>query len=262
MITEIDKTYIKNLVKEGKRDDGRDFLQFRDMKIETGYVKNAEGSALVTLGDTKVLVGVKMEVGEPFPDTPDEGILIVNAELVPIASPEFESGPPDENAIELARVVDRGIRESKAINLKKLCIKEGERVWIVFVDIHIISDGGNLMDASSIGAIAALLDTKIPKIEEDETINREEYTGKLEISKIPISCTVNKISGKLLVDPTYEEEEATEGKITITTIDGAMCAMQKSGVGGFTADELNEAIKISMEKGKEIREKYFKNFVK
>ena len=88
MITEIDKTYIKNLVKEGKRDDGRDFLQFRDMKIETGYVKNAEGSALVTLGDTKVLVGVKMEVGEPFPDTPDEGILIVNAELVPIASPE------------------------------------------------------------------------------------------------------------------------------------------------------------------------------
>ncbi len=257
MITEIDKSYIKNLIVDGKRTDGRGFKEFRKLDIKRGYAKNAEGSALVTLGNTQVLVGVKMEVGEPYPDSLDEGILMVNAELVPIASPEFETGPPDEYSIELARVVDRGVRESKCINMKKLCIKEGEKVWMVCIDIHVISDNGNLMDASSIGAIAALLDTKIPKIEEDGTVNREEYTGKLEISKIPISCTINKIAGKLLIDPNFEEEDATEGKITITTIDNAICAIQKSGVGGFTPEEIQEAIKISKEIGSDIRKKYF-----
>ena len=133
MITEIDKSYIKNLILDGKRTDGRGFKEFRKLDIKRGYAKNAEGSALVTLGNTQVLVGVKMEVGEPYPDSLDEGILMVNAELVPIASPEFETGPPDEYSIELARVVDRGLREGHALDTEKLVIKSGEKVWCIFI---------------------------------------------------------------------------------------------------------------------------------
>jgi len=153
MITEIDVEYVKKMVSEGKREDGRGFEDFRKLSIEQGYIKNAEGSAMVTLGETKVLVGVKMEIGEPFPDRPDEGVLMVNAELGPIASPDFESGPPDEQSVELARVVDRGVRESKVIDMKKLCIEPGEKVWMVCVDIHVLNDCGNLIDASSLGDI-------------------------------------------------------------------------------------------------------------
>ena len=47
-------------------------------------------------------------------------------ELVPFASPMFESGPPREDAIELARVVDRGIRHSEIVDKKKLCITPGK----------------------------------------------------------------------------------------------------------------------------------------
>ncbi|MCD6367829.1 MAG: exosome complex protein Rrp42 [Candidatus Aenigmarchaeota archaeon] len=257
MITEIDKNYIREIINTGKRADGREFYQFRDIEIKKGVVKNAEGSAMVKLGNTEVIVGVKMEIGEPFPDTPDEGVLMVNAELTPMASPEFESGPPDENAIELARVVDRGVRESKAIDLKKLCITPGEKVWIVYVDIHVINDDGNLMDASSIATAAALQDTKIPKLEGDE-IKRGEYVGNLELRTIPIACTVVKINDNLLVDPDYEEESVTEGKITIVTIsDESLCAMQKSGIGGFAPEEIYKAIDISIEQGNKIRKKYF-----
>ena len=67
----------------------------------------------------RFLCGVKVGTGEPFEDTPNDGVLTVNAELVPVASPNFEPGPPNEDSIELARVVDRGISESHAIDNDK-----------------------------------------------------------------------------------------------------------------------------------------------
>ena len=258
MITEIETQCIKDLIKEGKRVDGRKFDEFRDMKIETGYIENAEGSAMVTLGRTQVLVGVKMKIGEPFPDTPDEGVLMVNAELGPLASPEFESGPPDEQAVELARVVDRGVRESKAINTEKLCVEEGEKVWMVSVDIHIINDYGNLMDAAGAGAIAALLDAKVPSLDKDGNIDREKTDGELEVNQVPVPCSIYMIDGKMVVDPDLKESEAADGFITITSVDGSLCAMQKSGIFSVSPDELYKAIDISVKRGDEVRKKYFK----
>ena len=122
IVAEIKKEYIYDLAKRDERADGRALDQYRNISIETGVISKAEGSARVQIGDTQVLVGVKIQPGEPFPDTPDKGVIITNAELIPLASPTFESGPPREGAIELARVVDRGIRESGALDLAKLCI--------------------------------------------------------------------------------------------------------------------------------------------
>ena len=144
------------------------------------------------IGNTDVLVGVKMEVGQPFADTPDKGVLTTNAELIPMASPTFESGPPDENAIELARVVDRGIRESEMIDLQKLCIKKGEEVWINFVDIYVLDYDGNLFDACFLGAMAALKSAVVPAAENEKG---EDYP--MPIKRIPISCTAVKIEKTL-----------------------------------------------------------------
>jgi exosome complex component RRP42 len=257
MITEISVEYAKNMIKAGKRFDDRGFEDLRELKIERGYVQNAEGSAMVTLGGTKILVGVKMQVGEPFSDSPEKGVLMVNAELGPIASPDFESGPPNPRSVELARVVDRGIRESKAINTEKLCIEPGEKVWMICVDIHVLNDDGNLIDASSIGAIAALLDAKVPKLNEDGTLNRENMKEKLEVTQIPVACTVHKIADKIILDPNLREESAVEGRLTVTSMDGErLCALQKGGECGFTPEEVYKAIDISIKKGEEIRKKY------
>lgn len=126
MITRVKQREIAQLIAKGKRLDGRGLNDYREIKVEQGIIERAEGSAKVLLGKTEVMVGVKIETGQPFSDTPNEGVLTVNAELVPLASPTFEPGPPDENSIELARIVDRGIRESKAIDLEKLCIEPGK----------------------------------------------------------------------------------------------------------------------------------------
>src|SRR3989344_7191901 len=120
------KGHILEALNQGIRFDGRKLTEYREILVEVGVAKNAEGSARVKIGETELIVGVKMEVAEPYPDIPDEGTMSVGAELLPLSNPDFELGPPGIEAIELARVVDRGIRESKCIDFKKLCIEIGE----------------------------------------------------------------------------------------------------------------------------------------
>ena len=122
------KNHVVELLGKEKRIDGRNLLDFRNISVEKGITSTAEGSARVKIGNTDVLVGVKLGVETPYPDTPEDGNLMVNAELLPLSSNEFEAGPPGIKAIELARVVDRGIREAKTIDTGKLCITPAEKV--------------------------------------------------------------------------------------------------------------------------------------
>lgn len=249
----MEELYALELIERGKRVDGRKFNESRKIEIEKNIVKNAEGSARVKFGKTEVIAGVKLNFGEPFPDTPEDGTLIVNVELSPLASPDFESGPPGEDAIELARVVDRGIRESKALELDKLCIVPGERVWCVFVDIRIINHRGNLLDASALASLIALLNTKIPKLEGDKII-RGEFEKKLPISMKPITVTVGKVGNVFLIDPDLEEEKTLESKLTIAVReDDKICAMQKQGTKGIKFKNIEKMVDLAIEKSKEIR---------
>jgi len=245
--------YILKLLESGERVDGRKLDAFRDINIEAGVVKRAEGSARVKIGKTDVIVGIKTEIGEPFSDMPNMGILKTGAEFTPIASPDFESGPPREDAIELARVVDRGIRESECIDLEKLCIKEGEKAWEIFVDVHIINHDGNLIDASALAAVAALRNTKMPKLEKDKII-RDKLEKKLPLSHTPITITVGKVFDKFIIDPLKEEEEMLDSKLTVAVMeDGKICAMQKSGENSLSLEDANTMMDLAVKKSKEIR---------
>ncbi|MCW3135235.1 MAG: exosome complex protein Rrp42 [Methanophagales archaeon] len=252
IVDDIRKDYVHDLIGSGKRVDGRGFREYREISVERDVIKRAEGSARVKIGNTDVLVGIKLEPGEPFPDAPDEGVIITNAEFVPLASPEFESGPPDENSVQLARVVDRGIRGSEAIDLEKLCIEEGEKVWIVFIDIHILDNDGNLVDAAALGAIASLMNIRIPN-------ERYDLTGEntLPMRDTPVAVTTVEIEGNILVDPNFNEENAATSRLTvISNADGTISAMQKSGSGGLKEEEIVEMVEIGIEKAGEIREKF------
>jgi exosome complex component RRP42 len=284
----IKRDYITKLAEQGKRIDGRGFNQYRNIEIETNVVNKAEGSARVKIGNTQVLCGIKMDIGEPFPDTPTTGVMSTAAEFVPLASPDFESGPPRENAIELARVVDRGVRESQVIQLEKLCITPGEKVWLVFIDIHILDYDGNLFDAASLGALAALLTTKvpvsrflkdlnekdrsswqqqlldlytIPGVDEvpfgvdDTNINADAVKDfPLPMIEPPISCTAVKINDFVLFDPCFDEEIIADVRLTVATDHkGDIRAMQKGLSGSFTRDEIQKVIKGALDNGQEIR---------
>ena len=249
------KKHIIGLAGKDFRLDGRKLTDYRDIKISYDISKSAEGSARVEIGETVVLAGVKLELGEPYPDTPDEGSLMVGAELYPISNPEFEPGPPGIQAIELGRVIDRGIRESKAIDVKKLCLKKGEQSWTVIVDICVLNDTGNLFDASALAALAALKKTKMRKIEDGDVVNYKEFTDEtLPLSKEPVSTTVVKIGDNLFIDPLTEEEKVVDSRLTVATIeDDKLCALQKGGDEPLTIDEIMQMVDLGIEKTKELR---------
>jgi exosome complex component RRP42 len=252
IMSELRKDFIYNLMIKGEREDGRKFDEYRDIKIDTNVIEKAEGSARVRLGDTHVVVGVKIQTGTPFPDTPDKGVIMTNLELLPLASPMFESGPPREDAVELARVVDRGIRESESIDLSKLCITPGEKVWMVFIDVHVLDDGGNIMDAASLGAIAALMTAKLPA----KRFDLGEDTP-LPMRDVPVAVTSVEIGGTIMLDPSLNEQRIAGTKLTvISNQDGGISGMQKSGVNPLTTEQINYIVDAAIEKAKELRQKF------
>ncbi|MCD6384134.1 MAG: exosome complex protein Rrp42 [Thermoplasmata archaeon] len=250
VISELTRQYVYKLAESGKRRDGRVLDQFRDITVQTGVIGTAEGSARVRLGKTEIVVGIKMQPGEPYPDSPDQGVMTTNLELIPMASPYIEPGPPGAEAIEMARVIDRGIRESGTIPLSDLVITPGEKVWVLFIDIHVLDYDGNLFDAGTIGVIKALENTVVPA--KDYEVGEENFP--LKIRNIPISTTFVKLGKVIAVDPTAEEESVATSRLTITTdLNGDLRAMQKGIGGGFTLEEVEACIEKSIRFGKQLR---------
>lgn len=257
VVPEITRKSITDLINNLERVDGRDLNEYREISLETGVISKAEGSARVKIGNSQIIVGTKSQLGDPFPDTPKVGVIMTNSELLPMAAPEFEPGPPDEKSVELARVTDRCIRESQMVDLEKLCIVEGKKVWMIFIDLHILDYDGNLMDAAVLGAVAALLDTKIPKatVVDDEIVIDRETMEPLPIRDKALMCTFAKIGEQMVLDPSLDEEEILSARISIgMTASGNICALQKGGETPLTKEEIMNAVKVTEEKTKELME--------
>ncbi len=81
-----------------------------------------------------------------------------------MASPYFEPGRPTDDALELARLVERGLRQSRAIDEEALCVIAGRKVWSLRVDIHVLDHCGNLTDVCCLAALGALMAFRRPEV--------------------------------------------------------------------------------------------------
>jgi exosome complex component RRP42 len=177
-----------------------------------------------------------------------------------MADPLFETGPPGEESIELARVVDRGIRHSELVDTEKLCIIPGKKVFILFADVYILNNEGNLWDAAALAITAALNNTNLPKIkvnEEDNTVEivENEFTP-LAINDKPVQMTFSKFGDQFVVDPSLIEETSQDARITFSLDQNSnIVAMQKGGVGTVTEEQLLDLAKKAVKISKKIRSK-------
>ena len=257
IIDSLKKAHIIELLADGKRLDGRSLEQPRELSIDVGVIPKAEGSARARLGDTEVVAGVKVQPERPFPDTGDQGMLICTAEILPIAHPTAETGPPTPDVVELARVTDRGIRESKMLDMKQLVLEKDKSVIGIFCDNAVTDHDGNLFDVCSYATTAALNSCKLPKYEmqDDSPVKIENETIDPPITTLPVSVTMARIGDYILVDPNMDEWSCLDARITITTnSDGNVVALQKGGHEGFTSDQLIKCAEISVQVGSKIRE--------
>ena len=247
---EILTTHILDLARNGRRIDGRGPDDYRNITVEPGFVSTADGSGLARIGDTAVLCGIKLEPGKPFPDTPNAGVLTTNAELVPLSSPTFEPGPPHPRAIEVSRVVDRAIRAAETIDLTKLCVTPGEKCWTCFVDMHVLDHSGNIIDTASLAALTALTHATLPQ----KRFGIGEVDTPLDVAHYPVECTFTRLGETLVVDPTFDEERAGQGRITVATDEvGNVVAMQKGLIGAFSPDDIRQVVDRAFRHGDRMR---------
>lgn len=257
IVEHLRKQQMWEAISKGKRLDGRNLDEIRPIEAEVNVIRKANGSSKVNLGNSEVVAGVKVETGRPFEGLENKGALILSAEILPTASPYIEPGPPDEETIELARVVDRGIRESEMIDLDKLVLVPGEIVYTIFVDCSIINADGNLFDATSYAVVSALISSKIPifKVQDGKVIDPGDVQEP-PLTTIPISITAARVGDTVILDPTAEEEACMDARITITTNSNSdFTAVQKGSTGAFTLEQLKKTAEAARIKGIEVRSK-------
>ncbi|MCS7112398.1 MAG: exosome complex protein Rrp42 [Nitrososphaerota archaeon] len=261
IVPELTKRRVRELASQRRRIDKRGLTEFRPVTIERSVIPQADGSALVHIGHTKAIAGVKIDLGQPYPDMPNAGVLAVNVELMPLASPTFEPGPPDERAVEVARIVDRTIREGKMLDLEELVIMPGREVYLIFVDAYLVDHDGNMIDACVLASIAALLDATMREaIVSEGKAKLIDEREPLPIRHYPLTATICRISDTLIVDPTLEEEETAEARITIGFDEEDRICMMQHSIGTLRYGELYQAINISREAVSRLREDLRKVF--
>ncbi|KAK1291313.1 hypothetical protein QJS10_CPB17g00495 [Acorus calamus] len=258
-----ERTFIKHSLVSDLRIDGRGPFDYRRLTIKFG---REDGSSEVQLGQTHVMGFVTAQLVQPYRDRANEGTFSVFVEFSPMADPAFEAGRPGEAAVELGRVIDRGLRESRAVDMESLCVIAGKLVWAVRVDIHIIDNGGNLIDAANIAALAALLTFRRPECTvegedgQDVIVHPPEVREPLPliIHHIPVAVTFAFFEdGKyMVIDPSHKEEAVMGGRMTSTiNSNGDICAVQKAGGEGILSSSVMQCIGIASQRAIDITDK-------
>ena len=210
---------------------------------------------------TRVHAAVTADVAPPLPDRPLDGFLTFHVELLPSASraTDFPAGGARAPlaAVHVSRILERQLRDARAIDTEALCIVPGERVWALRCDVRVVEDGGNVVDAASAAALAALLHFRRP----DATVRGRSVTvhGARERAPLPLAVHHTPLTvsygclavgagagagegeagadapgagggALLLLDPSLAEERLCDGALTLcVNAHGELCGMHKLG---------------------------------
>ncbi|XP_011501470.1 PREDICTED: exosome complex component RRP43-like isoform X2 [Ceratosolen solmsi marchali] len=169
--------YLRDHFASNIRPDGREFMSFRPVSVCVGSITKADGSALVKIGNTTVVCGIKAELACPKAESPDCGFIVPNVELAPLSSPKFRPGPPSEESQCISKLIEKILINSEAIDLKSLCIHKDKLAWVLYCDIISLDYDGSVIDACTTSLMAALKILTLP------TVDYTPETGSIKIDK-------------------------------------------------------------------------------
>ena len=183
------------------RTDGRKPKQLRPLRITPSYLKTADGSVLIEVGDTKVICTAKLEERVPqFLRNSGKGWITAEYGMLPGSSQarigrESARGKIGGRTHEIQRLIGRSLRA--IADLRKL----GERT--IWIDCDVIQADGGTRTASITGAYVALVEAV------------RSWLGRGIIKEDPIKDAVAAVSigiveGKILLDLAYEEDSRAD----------------------------------------------------
>ncbi|KAH3839628.1 exosome complex component RRP43-like isoform X2 [Dreissena polymorpha] len=249
--------YYRKFIQNDVRPDERSLEEFRPTVLNIGCIGTAEGSALVKLGTTSVICGVKAEIAAPKTESPKKGYIVPNVELGPMCCSTFRPGPPGDQAQYLSVFTNQVIQHSKCLDLEELCILPGKYVWTLYCDMVCLNYDGNVGDACVLALLTALQNTYLPTVtwnEDSECLETSDSTKiRLNVHSQPVSSTFSIFDNHiLLVDPTKEEEDLSTGQLTVVTADEAICLVKKPGGSPLNDRQLAECINRAFSRSKEV----------
>ncbi|CAG2100720.1 unnamed protein product [Medioppia subpectinata] len=191
--------------KQNLRSDGRKFDDFRPVLLNCDSVGTANGSAMIRFGNSAVICGITTEVIEPNIETPDEGSVEINVRLPAYCSPKYCMTDSTNDLLVLTQTLKDVVKQSKLIDLKKLCILEAKFAWSLNIELICLNNAGNLLDLCVTAIVAALHSCeraihwisllKKTIVSEDNKISYEKNTEPVEVTTYPISTTFSIING-------------------------------------------------------------------
>lgn len=239
--------YYRDFLAQGVRPDGRSLQKFRPVSINVGSIKTAEGSAIVKIGNTVVVCGIKAELAAPKAEEPNRGYLVPNVELPPLCSPKFRPGPPSDQAQVSSNFIAETLTHSGCVDLTDLCIVPEHLAWVLHCDLICLDHDGSLLDACVIALVTALRTVKLPHVsydvEKEATVVSTEKRNKLQVYNTPVATTYAIFDDEILLpDPTNEEESLSSGVVTVVVQGDMLCSVHKPGGSPLTESQLQECI--------------------
>lgn len=263
-----EKTFILHGVDADFRNDGRQRCEYRSIEIETKLMPQTHGSSRLRIGNTDVLVGVKVELDTPHADKPNEGKLEFFVDCSATATPAFEGKGGDDLATEISNILTIAYQTRNAFDLRTLCILPNKKCWKIFIDVLILQCGGNLFDTVGAAVKGALYSTKIPKItaatldggEPDIQLSDDLYDCiQLDTSNYPVIVTLCKIGDNYIVDPTSEEEVCSASSIVMSVLpNGKISSVIKLGYGSIQPNTFKKMLKTGQNVGLRLNEDLMK----
>lgn len=233
-LSNCERDFVKTAVTEDKRVDNRTSKESRSVHVCFGLDR---GCCVASLGETKVLAQVSAEIIVPKPGRPAEGELFVSLELSPMAAPHFEAGRLGDYGVEVSRLLERCIRDSRCIDLESLCIVSGEKVWALRIDAQVLNHEGNIAECAGIATVGALTHFRRPDVTvigTEVTVHnpREREPVPLHLHHYPflVSFAFYDEGKSVLVDPTEIEERIAEGLLTVgANAHSEICLLHQHG---------------------------------
>jgi ribonuclease PH len=225
----------------GTRADGRGAEELRPVRLTTGFLKHAEGSCLVEVGDTRVVCAASFEEKvPPFLKGKGEGWVTAEYGMLPRAtttrSPrEVVKGAPSGRTHEIQRLIGRSLRA--VVDMKAL----GERT--VWVDCDVLQADGGTRCASITGAFVAL-------VEGLRRARRPGAPAELPVTDYVAAVSVGKVGEAILLDLNYEEDSTAHVDMNIVkTGRGRFVEVQGTAEGQPFSEEELAALMAAADKG-------------
>jgi ribonuclease PH len=226
-----------------KRSDGREPGALRPVKITRNYLKHAEGSVLIEMGDTKVICSASVEERvPPFLRNTGRGWVTAEYSMLPRSTntrTPRDRGGGSGRAFEIQRLIGRSLRSVTDLS------GFGERT--IWIDCDVIQADGGTRTASITGAYVALADA-LRKMVKDGLID------KVPIKDSVAAISVGSVDGRVLLDLNYEEDSKAEVDMNVVmTGNGKFVEIQGTGEEAvFTKKEMGELTRMAQKGIKEL----------